>query len=176
MVRQANTTNLSIDLDAIEDDDDEVKAEPVLVIPQSKFDMGGIKGYSQKRIELKQQIKIKETISELKHALSIFQPEEIRLNHSLVLFVAQIVEDIFTGKGLGSVKHKIVVDVCKEYFNDSPDLVAMVVDLVFVNVIKTSLYRRNKTRVANLFFWLLKHLGGNVDVRYQTNFKTSLGH
>ena len=175
MVRQTNTAKLSIDLDAVEEDT-EVEEEPALVIPQSKFDMGGIKGYSQKRIELKQQLKIKETVSELKHALSIFQPDEIRLNHSLVLFVAQIVEDIFTGKGLGSVKHKIVVDVCKEYFNDSPELVAMVVDLVFVNVIKTSLYRRNKTRVANLFFWLLKHLGGSVDVRYQTNFKTSLGH
>ena len=175
MVRQTNQANLSIILDAVEDDT-EIKQEPAIIIPQTKFDMGGIKGYSQKRIELKQQIKIKETISELKHALSIFHPDEIRLNHSLVLFVAQIVEDIFTGKGLGSVKHKIVVDVCKEYFNDSPDLVAMVIDLVFVNVLKTSLYRRNKTRVANLFFWLLKHLGGSVDVRYQTNFKTSLGH
>ena len=171
--------NLSIDLNEVEDEPS-LLPEPVPVpvakaIPKSKFDLSSVKGYTEKRRHMKQQLLIAESISELKHALSIFDPEEIRLNHSLVLFVSQIVEDIFTKKGLGETKKIVVVEVCKEYFNDSPELVHMVIDLIFDKVIKTSLFRRNKSRITNIFFWVVKQFGGNYDVKLQTNFKTSLG-
>ena len=188
MTRQTKQpTSLSIDKAVEEEEEEEsvILPEPVIVpvilppvktIPISKFDLSSVKGYNQKRASIKQQLLISDSISELKHALAIFDPEEIRLNHSLVLFVSQIVEDIFTKQGLGHIKRTVVVEVCKDYFNDSPELVHMVIDLVFDKIIKTSLFRRNKSRVANLFFWLVRQFGGNCDVRLQTNFRTSLGH
>ena len=173
--------DLSIDLSTVEDDDEPaILPEPVPVpvvkpIPITKFDLSSIKGYNQKRATVKQKLLISDSVAELKHALSIFDPEEIRLNHSLVLFVAQIVEDIFTKKGLGEIKKQVVVEVCKDYFNDSPELVHMVIDLIFDKVIKTSLFRCNKTRIANCFFLCVRQFGGNYDMRLQTNFKTSFG-
>lgn len=168
-------SNLNIVLDAVEDD--EAKPEPPIVkgLPVSKFDLTNVKGYSQKRASIKQQLLVNDSIAELKHALSIFDPAEIKLNHSLVLFVAQIVEDIFTKKGSGDIKRTVVVEVCKDYFNDSDELVNMVIELIFDKVIKTSLFRRNKARIVNIFFWVLKQFGANCDVKFQTNFKTSLG-
>ena len=68
---------------------------------------------------IKQQLQISDSIAELKHAISIFDPEEIRLNHSLVLFVSQIVEDIFTKKGLGEAEKTVVVEVLKIYELDA---------------------------------------------------------
>ena len=151
--------DLSIDLNAVSDDDESsILPEPIVVpvkpIPVTKFDLSGVTGYSQKRASMKQQAQIRECIAELKHALAIFDPHEIQLNHSLVLFVSQIVEDIFTKPGLGKVKCGIVVEVCKEYFNNNTDLVHMVIDLIFEKIIKTSLFRRNKSRVVSIFFGL----------------------
>ena len=172
--------NLSINLNEVEEDEPSLLPEPVIVpvmkpIPITKYDLTGVKGFTQKRAMMKQQLQISESIAELKHALSIFDPAEIRLNHSLVLFVSQIVEDIFTKQGLGEVKKTVVVEVCKEYFNDSPELVHMVIDLIYDKIIKTSLFRRNKSRIANIFFWVFKQFNGNCDVKFQTNLKTSLG-
>ena len=152
-------SDLSIDLNAVSDDDEssilpEPVPVPVKTIPISKFDLSSVSGYSQKRASMKQQAQICECIAELKHALAIFDPHEIKLNHSLVLFVSQIVEDIFTKPGLGSIKRDIVTEVCKEYFDNNPELVHMVLDLVFEKIIKTSLFRRNKSRVVSLFFGL----------------------
>ena len=53
------------------------------------------------------------------------------MNHSLVLFVSQIVEDTFTKPGLRRINRDIVTEVCKEYFDNKPELVHMVLDLVF---------------------------------------------
>lgn len=172
-------SNLSIDLNDVEDEPP-ILPEPVSVpvmkpIPITKFDLSSVKGYKQKRAMIKQQSQISESIAELKHAISIFDPDEIRLNHSLVLFVSQIVEDVFTKKGLGEVKKTVVVEVCKEYFNDSPQLVHMVIDLIFDKIVKTSLFRRNKTRIKDIFFWVVKQFNGNCDVKFQPNFKTSFG-
>ncbi len=172
--------DLRIDLNAVSDDEESsILPEPIIVpvapIAVSKFDLSSVTGYSQKRASMKQQAQIRECVAELKHALAIFDSHEIQLNHSLVLFVSQIVEDIFTKPGLGSIKRDIVVEVCKEYFNNNTDLVHMVIDLIFEKIIKTSFFRRNKSRVVSLFFWVSKQFGANCDVRLQTNFKTSLG-
>lgn len=138
--------------------------------PNSKLDLNSIKGYAQKRKTLKL-IKMKEDCkAELTGALNIFDPHEINLNHTAVLFCAQIVEDIFCKPKQGLIKEEIVIDCCKKYFNGDPELVKMVLELVFEKVIKTSLFRRNKERVKNALSWLLD-LFGIVNIHFSTNLK-----
>lgn len=137
----------------------------------SKLDLNSIKGYSQKRKMLKL-IKMKEDCkAELTGALNIFDPHEITLNHTAVLFCAQIVEDIFCKPKQGHIKEEIVIAVCKQHFNDDPELVKMVLELIFDKIIKTSLFRRNKERILNVLSWL-GDLFGMVNI--QTNFSTNL--
>ena len=137
----------------------------------TKLDLNSIKGYSQKRKTLKL-IKMKEDCkAELTGALNIFDPHEINLNHTAVLFCAQIVEDIFCKPKQGLLKEEIVIDVCKKHFNDDPELVRMVLELVFDKVIKTTLFRRNKERIKNACCWLGELFGM---VHIQTNFSTNL--
>ncbi len=144
---------------------------PINTKPSSKLDLNSIKGYSQKRKTLKL-LKMKEDCkTELTNALNIFDPHEINLNHTAVLFCAQIVEDIFCKPKQGLIKEEIVVEVCKKHFNEDPELVKMVLELIFEKVIKTSLFRRNKERILNVLRWF-----GNVFgmVNIQTNFSTNL--
>ncbi len=138
----------------------------------TKLDLNSIKGYSQKRKMLKL-IKMKEDCkTELHGALNIFDPHEINLNHTAVLFCAQIVEDIFCKPKQGRLKEEIVIDVCKKHFNDDPELVKMVLELIFDKIIKTTLFRRNKERIKNALCWLGEIFGMvNVQTTFSTNLK-----
>lgn len=139
-------------------------------MPKTKLNLTGIKGYSEKKKSLKM-LKIKEeTVNELKKAFSIFDKTELQLNHSAVLFVAQIVEDVFNKPKQGDLKREIVVDVCNEYFNGEPALVEMVLDLIFHKVIKTTLWRRNKQRAKNIAVFFLELFGPSI----QTNLSSRL--
>tara|TARA_R110000868_G_scaffold211618_5_gene461673 strand:+ start:1080 stop:1598 length:519 start_codon:yes stop_codon:yes gene_type:complete len=150
---------------------DDINLAPIAPpLELSTLKLTGIKGYDEKRRSLKM-LKIKaETVAELRKAFAIFDKVELQLNHSVVLFVAQIVEDIFNKPMQGDVKRDIVVDICKEYFNGDSALVEMVLDLVFEKVIKTTMWRRNKQRMKNVCVFFFKIFGPSI----QTNLSSRL--
>lgn len=137
----------------------EVKVEEPV---KSSLNLSSVKGYREKKKELKY-LKIKnEAILELRNALKIFNKEELNLNHSVVLFCCQIVEDLFTSKSKGEIKKQVVVEVCREFFDDKASLVEMVIDLVFEKVTKTTLFRRNKNKIKSIGFFLLEKITPNL--------------
>jgi hypothetical protein len=148
----------------------QAKAE-IKPLPASKLNLEGIKGYTEKRKNIKLLKMKQDVIDELASALDIFDPEEINLNHTAVLFCSQIVEDIFTKSKQGDLKKEIVVEVCKRFFNGDEALVNMVLELVFEKVIKTTFYRRNKERIKNVLSWLLNMVGIRVQPQFSTNLK-----
>lgn len=148
----------------------QAKAE-IKALPTSKLNLGSIKGYTEKKKNLKLLKMKQDVVDELASALDIFDPEEINLNHTAVLFCAQIVEDIFTKSKQGELKKEIVIEVCKRFFNDDDALVNMVLELVFDKIIKTTLYRRNKERIKNVLSWFLNMVGIKVQPSFSTNLK-----
>jgi hypothetical protein len=139
-------------------------------VPKTRLNLSGIKGYKEKKNSIKE-LKLKtETITELKRAFDIFDPSELKLNHSVVLFVAQVVEDIFNKPKQGDLKREVVVETCKHYFNGEAPLVEMVLDLVFPKIIKTTLWRRNKQRMKNLAIFFFEIFGPTI----QTNLSSKL--
>jgi hypothetical protein len=143
----------------------------VLDLPESKLNLDGIKGYKQKRKELKY-LKLKEeAVSELRKSLAIFNKEELHLNHSVVLFACQIAEDLFASKGKGKFKKEVVVEVCRDFFDGKTDVVEMVIELVFEKIVKSSFVRRNKNKVKSLGFFLVEKLLPNVQSLSQARLK-----
>jgi hypothetical protein len=137
-----------------------VKKEEVVSLdfPESKLNLDAIKGYREKRKELKY-LKLKEeAVSELRKSLAIFKKEELHLNHSVVLFACQIAEDLFASKGKGKFKKEVVVEVCRDFFDGKEDVVEMVIELVFEKIVKSSFMRRNKNKVKSLGFFLLEKI------------------
>ena len=139
-------------------------------VPKTNLKMTSIKGFTEKKKKLKI-IKMKNhLINELKNSIDIFDKDELYLNHSLVLFVAQIVEDFFNKKEQGDIKRDVVLEVCKPFFDGKEDLVDMVLELVFDKIEKTTLLRRNKQRFINIGSFFLELFLPSI----QKNFTSKL--
>jgi hypothetical protein len=142
-----------------------------LDFPESKLNLDAIKGYKEKRKELKY-LKLKEeAVSELRKSLAIFKKEELHLNHSVVLFACQIAEDLFASKGKGKFKKEVVVEVCSDFFDGKAEVVEMVIDLVFEKIVKSSFMRRNKNKVKSLGFFLLEKIAPSSQSLLAHRFK-----
>jgi hypothetical protein len=141
------------------------KKEEVLeesVVIKSNLNLNSVKGYKEKKKQIKYSKLKNEAILELRNALKIFNKDELDLNHSVVLFCCQIVEDLFTSSGKGQIKKEVVVEVCKEFFDGKESVVEMVVDLVFDKITKTTFFRRNKNKLKSIGFFLLEKVTPNL--------------
>lgn len=115
------------------------------------IDLSIIKGYAEKKKEMKTNAKKEQVIEELNKALNFFSPDELKYNNSVILFCSQIVEDLYTERSSGQIKQSIVMEVCRKYFNNDAALVASILELVYPRIIKSNFYRRNK-------LWIKKKL------------------
>lgn len=145
--------------------------KPVEPLPEPKLNLSSVKGYKEKKKEIKYLKMRAEAIAELKSSLKIFNKEELVLNHSVVLFCCQIVEDLFTSKKKGDIKKGIVIEVCKEFFEEKEEVVEMVIDLVFDKIVKTSFMRRNKNKIKSAGFFLLEKISPNLQGLSQSKLK-----
>jgi hypothetical protein len=144
------------------------REEQMIEFPETNLNLDSVKGFREKKKELKYMKLKAEAIKELKNSLKIFHPDELKLNHSVVLFCCQIVEDLFTSKAKGHIKKDVVIEVCKEYFHEKEEVVEMVIDLVFDKIVKTSFLRRNKNKIKSVGFFLLDKLSPDL-----SNFSAS---
>ena len=145
--------------------------EEIKEIPKSNLKMKSIKGFTEKRKKMKI-IKMKNHVmEELKSSINIFDANELYLNHSLVLFVAQIVEDFFNKREQGDIKREVVLEVCKPFFDGKEDLVDMVLELVFDKIEKTTLFRRNKQRLKNVGSFFLELFLPSIQKNFTSKLK-----
>ena len=145
--------------------------DTLINFPETNLNLSSVKGYREKRKEFKYMKMKQEAVHELKNSLKIFKKEELKLNHSVVLFCCQIVEDLFTSKQKGKIKKEVVIEVCKEFFEDKIDVVEMVIDLVFDKVVKSSFIRRNKNKIKSVGFFLLEKISPNLQTLSQSRLK-----
>lgn len=140
-------------------------------IMKSNLNLSSVRGYKEKKKQLKY-LKLKnEAIVELRNALKIFNKDELALNHSVVLFCCQIVEDLFTSSGKGDIKKAVVLEVCKDFFDGKTNVVEMVIDLVFEKVTKTTMFRRNKNKLKSIGFFLLDKITPNLQTLSTSKLK-----
>jgi hypothetical protein len=79
-----------------------------------------------------------------------------------VLFVCQCVEDLLVTPKSGAQKADIVKEICADFFDSSPELVAVVIDLVFTKIIKSTVFRRNYFRAQKILYEVSKNLFGTM--------------
>lgn len=56
---------------------------------------------------------------------------------------------------MGDIKREAVTNVLKPYFNNDAELIHRFIDCVFHQIVKSNVYRRNKTRLYNGLVFLL---------------------
>lgn len=160
-----------VKIEEIVKEPDTLPKEEIKEIPKTNLKMTSIKGFTEKKKKLKI-IKMKNHVmDELKSSINIFDANELYLNHSLVLFVAQIVEDFFNKKQQGDIKRDVVLEVCKPYFDGKEDLVDMVLELIFDKIEKTTLFRRNKQRLKNVGSFFLELFLPSIQKNFTSKLK-----
>jgi hypothetical protein len=112
---------------------------------------GKLPRFRAKRKGVKHVCMQKEFVVEMQKVLKVFKPDDDHYDHEIVLFACQVAEDFFLDRNAGEIKMKCVIDACKPFFDDNEELVKKIADLVFRDVIKSTLWRRNQTRILNFF-------------------------
>jgi hypothetical protein len=112
---------------------------------------GKLPKFRQKRKAVKHDNMQKEFVIEMQKVLKVFRVDDDHYDHELVLFACQVAEDFFLDKKAGEIKMKCVVEAVKPFFDNNEELVKKIVELVFRDVIKSTLWRRNQTRILNFF-------------------------
>lgn len=129
---------------------------PKEVPPKSVLfqDLSSLKGYTEKRKAVKDELKYAEFVEELQAVLSIFEGENKKYDSAMVLFVCNSAENYFSKKGSGEIKQKAVVDVCKKYYNNDEELLKSIIELLMPMISKSSMFSRSFQKLRN-FFWLM---------------------
>lgn len=170
-LHQAEPMNLITKIEEIVKDPDPFENDNIKEVPKTKYDMSSIKGFSEKRKKLKLLKMKKHIMDELKGSIDIFDKNELHLNHSLVLFVAQIAEDFFNKPNQGEMKKEVVLEICKPHFDNNENLVEMVLELIFDKIKKTTFLRRNKQRIKNIAGFFLELFVPSIQKNFTSKLK-----
>ena len=92
-------------------------------------------------------IQIADFANKVKSDLMSYPVSEGHYDHMLVLKMCDIAEMFFVAHGCGDVKREAVINVLLPYFNNDKELISKIIEFIFPQVRKSSLYRRNKKRI-----------------------------
>ncbi len=140
------------------------------VIKQPVIDFTALKGFQEKEKIFKADIKRKLIVENIKNVLAIYEADEKKYNAGIVLFVCQCVEDLIHKPKLGALKADIVKEICADFFDGKPELVEMVIDLIFDKIIKTNFWRRHSLKIRNMTYNVSKNvlqlMVGSVSIKF----------
>ena len=137
-----------------------VKKSEQVIPPKSLLKVGitdlkKLKGYRDIRIKRKKEAMMTELITNLNAVLDMFDNKERKYDYEIIQFIYQCAEDYFSlysgHEDLEVMKDAVVYECASRFFNDDVKLMSKMLDLVRDKIVKTSVYRRMKTRLLNFF-------------------------
>mmetsp|Transcript_7670 Transcript_7670/g.8127 ORF Transcript_7670/g.8127 Transcript_7670/m.8127 type:complete len:198 (+) Transcript_7670:1558-2151(+) len=120
-------------------------------IPITQLNTLKLTGLDQKLQQMKivnHSYDFKEQIDQI---LSLYDESELHYSDKLVLYVMGEVEKYILKSKSGESKKKLVIEVCKSYFNNDPEFVEMVINLVFKKLKQIQFIKRQAYKVLKFF-------------------------
>jgi len=151
--RQTNATDLTVAENVLDLTSSLGVAEPPSARVGSRTDMKKLKGFNQKRKEMKH-LKFKnDYISSMKAELEVLDDVEARkYDADTILFLMESVESEFIQSGgLGDLKREAVIELALPYFNNDVELVNVFIDMKFKEVKQATLLRRMQMKLMAFF-------------------------
>jgi hypothetical protein len=108
----------------------------------TSIDISKLQSLEQKFKTMKQSHKSSDFVSRINSVLDLFEPDEIKYSHEVVLFVMAECEKFLLIKGSGAQKKEIVTEICKKYFNNDDALVKLIIELVFHRLPQVKIFGR----------------------------------
>ena len=131
------------------------KIPPKNLLKIGVMDLKKLKGYREIRIKKKKESMMNELVVNLNAVLDMFDNKERKYDYEIIQFIYQCAEDYFSlysgHEDLEVMKDAVVYECASRFFNDDVELMSKMLDLVRDKIVKTSVYRRMKTRLLNFF-------------------------
>ena len=134
--------------------EDNVKLNPVFEkkdIPLIKFNTKNLSGLEEKLQKLKLCNYQSDFLQDIQIILKLYSHEELKYNSQFVLYVMKEVEKFLLKPKAGESKKELVIECVKQYFNNDPDLVSMVIDLVFKDLPQIKFWKRQVYKLSRFF-------------------------
>jgi hypothetical protein len=125
--------------------DDSEKPVPLIRF-NSKLD-----GLDEKILSIKLKNYSKDFKNSLESVLELYPDDQLRYSSKLVSFVMHEVERFVLKPKQGTTKRSLVIDCCKKYFNEDPDLVGVVIDLLFKDLKQIRFIKRQGLKLLRFF-------------------------
>lgn len=125
-------------------------------IPIIQFNTKNLEGLETKLQNIKICNYQSDFVTEIQKILNLYSDDELKYNHKFVLFVMQEVERFILKKKSGENKKDLVIQVCQKYFNNDPDLVEMVIDLVFEKLSQVKFFKRQGLKLMRFFLKVMR--------------------
>lgn len=120
-------------------------------IPLIKFNTKNLLGLEEKLQSLKLCNYQSDFLKEIQIILNLYSHDELKYNAKFVLYVMMEVEKFLLKPKAGKSKKELVIECVKPYFNDDPDLVSMVIDLVFDKLPQIKFWKRQGYKLVRYF-------------------------
>ena len=120
-------------------------------IPIINFNTKNLSGLEEKLQSLKLCNYQSDFLNEIQKILNLYGHDELKYNDKFVLFVMNEVEKFILKPKAGESKKKLVIEVCKQYFNDDEELVLMVINLVFEKLSQVKFFKRQGLKLLRFF-------------------------
>lgn len=120
-------------------------------IPITQLNTSNLSDLDQKLQQMKivnQSYDFKEQMDQI---LSLYDDSELHYSDKLVLYVMGECEKYILKPKSRASKKQLVIECCKAYFNDDPELVEMVINLVFKKLKQVKFIRRSFIKVMRFF-------------------------
>lgn len=92
-----------------------------------------------------------EFINEMNKILILYDDNELKYNAKFVLFIMEQVERYLLKPKCGQSKKQLVIEVCKKYFNNDPDLVDVIINLMFDQLKQVKFLKRQALKIIRFF-------------------------
>ena len=128
------------------------KANKYSLLPDSsRFDVSKLASLNGKLKNMKQSNKSNDFVDQIGHVLDLFDVDELKYSYEVVFFVMTEVERFLLVSKGGEQKSELVAEVCKRFFNDDPQLVSVVVELLMHRLPQVKMVGRIVRRVYRYF-------------------------
>jgi len=120
-------------------------------IPLIKFNTKNLVGLEEKLQKLKLCNYQSDFLQEIQIILNLYSHDELKYNAKFVLYVMMEVEKFLLKPKAGQSKKELVIECVKQYFNNDPALVEMVIELVFEKLPQIKFWKRQGYKLVRFF-------------------------
>lgn len=123
-------------------------------IPSIRFSTQNLEGFEERLQKMKITNYQSDFLNEIEKICALYKDDELKYSYQFVYFIMEEVEKFILKPKAGESKKRLVIEVCKRYFNDDEDLVMMVISLMFEKLSQVKFFKRQGYKLIRFFLSL----------------------